>query len=72
MSEWTIHWGYSWHKNLYGDADVAYPGAVNNVSFVDGHAKYIKLFFNPGISTAAFSYDTTAIPQSYDYQNAPD
>jgi prepilin-type N-terminal cleavage/methylation domain-containing protein/prepilin-type processing-associated H-X9-DG protein len=72
MSEWTIHWGYSWHKNLYGEADVAYPGAINNVSFVDGHAKYIKLYFNPGISTAAFTYDTSAIPQSYDYQNAPD
>ena len=69
MSEWTIHWGYSWHK---ADADDPKPGNINNVSFVDGHAKYIKLYFNPGISTAAFTYDTSSIPQSYDYQNAPD
>jgi prepilin-type N-terminal cleavage/methylation domain-containing protein/prepilin-type processing-associated H-X9-DG protein len=72
MSEWTIHWGYSWHKNKAGNTDLAYPGAVNNVSFVDGHAKYIKLFFDPAVSTAAFTYDTRVIPQSYDYQNAPD
>lgn len=72
MSEWPIHWGYSWHKNLYGETDVAYVGAQNNVSFVDGHARYIKLYFNPGISTAAFTYDTSAIPGGYDYQNAPD
>jgi prepilin-type processing-associated H-X9-DG protein len=69
MSEWTIHWGYTWHK---ADTDDPKPGNINNVSFVDGHAKYIKLYFNPGISTAAFTYDTSAIPQSYDYQNAPD
>jgi prepilin-type N-terminal cleavage/methylation domain-containing protein len=72
MSEWPIHWGYSWHKNRFGNVDVAYVDAVNNVSFVDGHAKYIKLFFNPGISTAAFTYATKDIPERYDYQNAPD
>ena len=24
MSEWPIHWAYSWHKNLYGEPDVSY------------------------------------------------
>jgi hypothetical protein len=72
MSEWTIHWSYSWHKNRYGEIDVSYVDSSNNVRFLDGHAKYIKLFFNPGISPAAFTYDTSAIPGNYDYQNAPD
>ena len=72
MSEWTIHWGYSWHKNRFGNTDVAYVDAINNVSFVDGHAKFIKLYFNPGINTAAFTYATKDIPPKYDYQNAPD
>ena len=73
MSEWTIHWGYSWHKNFYGNTDVPYPGAINNVSFVDGHAKYIKLYFVLGVNNnAPYTYDTAQIPPQYDYQNAPD
>jgi prepilin-type N-terminal cleavage/methylation domain-containing protein/prepilin-type processing-associated H-X9-DG protein len=75
MSEWPIHWGWSWHKNLNGIHDIPYNNAINNVSFVDGHAKYIKLFYNPGFGPAPFVYDTygaAGIPSSYDYQNAPD
>ena len=50
-----------------------YQGGAN-YTFVDGHAKYIKLFFNPG-NIAAYTYDTYGpggIPPNYDYQNAPD
>jgi prepilin-type N-terminal cleavage/methylation domain-containing protein/prepilin-type processing-associated H-X9-DG protein len=72
MSEWPIHWSYSWHKNLYGTHDVAYKDAIVNVSFVDGHAKFIKLYYNPGLGPAPFAYDTANIPGNYDYQNGPD
>ena len=72
MSEWPIHWDYSWHKNLYGEQDVSYNNAVVNVSFVDGHARAIKLFYSPLYGPAAFTYLTSQIPGGYDYQNGPD
>jgi prepilin-type processing-associated H-X9-DG protein len=74
MAEWAIHWCYSWHKNRYGEKDVTYKDAVVNVSFVDGHASYIKIYYNPALpeGDAAFTYSTSEIPGSYNYQNAPD
>ena len=72
MAEWPIHWGYSWHKSLTGNANISYNDAINNVSFVDGHAKYIKLYYNLAISDAPFSYSTSQIPANYGYQFAPD
>jgi prepilin-type N-terminal cleavage/methylation domain-containing protein/prepilin-type processing-associated H-X9-DG protein len=72
MSEWPIHWCYSWHKNLYGEQDVTYNNAVVNVSFVDGHARYIKLYYTALYGPAAYSYLTGQIPSQYDYQNGPD
>jgi prepilin-type N-terminal cleavage/methylation domain-containing protein/prepilin-type processing-associated H-X9-DG protein len=72
MAEWPIHWGYSWHKSLTGDQNISYNDAINNVSFVDGHAKYIKLYYNPAISTSPFVYTTAQLPGKYDYQFAPD
>jgi len=78
MSEWPIHWGYSWHKSLTGDANIPYNNAVDNVSFVDGHARAIKLYYNPASGLPPFCYATysapgqAAIPPGYDWQNAPD
>ena len=72
MAEWPIHWGYSWHKSLTGTANIPYNDAINNVSFVDGHAKYIKLYYNLAITDAPFTFDTAQIPGKYDYQFAPD
>ena len=72
MAEWPIHWGYSWHKSLTGTANIPYNDAINNVSFVDGHAKYIKLYYNAAITDAPFSFSTSQIPAKYDYQFAPD
>jgi prepilin-type N-terminal cleavage/methylation domain-containing protein/prepilin-type processing-associated H-X9-DG protein len=72
MSEWPIHWCYSWHKNRYGEQDVTYNNAVVNVSFVDGHARYIKLYYSALYGPAAFTYLTSQIPGQYDYQNGPD
>ena len=72
MSEWPIHWSYSWHKSRTGDANISYRDAIDNVSFVDGHASYIKLFYNATLGPAPFAYPTPQIPASYNYQNGPD
>ncbi len=74
MAEWPFHWSYSWHKSLTGNKDISYKDAVVNVSFVDGHAAYIKIFYDPALPNgdAPFAYDTVNIPSSYNYQNAPD
>ena len=74
MSEWPIHWSYSWHKSRTGDQDISYKDALCNVSMVDGHAQYIKIYYNPAVpdGDAPFAYKTADIPDSYGYQNAPD
>ncbi len=73
MAEWPIHWGYSWHKNQkYGTLDQPHKDAVVDVGFVDGHASFIKLFYSPFLGDRVFTYATGAIPQSYNYQFAPD
>ncbi|MDB6121550.1 MAG: Type secretory pathway pseudopilin PulG-like protein [Pedosphaera sp.] len=72
MGEWPIHWGYSWHKSLTGTDNITYSDAINNISFVDGHAQYIKLYYNPFLGLYPFAYATKDIPGRYDYQFAPD
>jgi prepilin-type N-terminal cleavage/methylation domain-containing protein/prepilin-type processing-associated H-X9-DG protein len=72
MAEWPIHWSFSWHKSLTGNANVSYKDAIANVSFVDGHASYIKLYYNATLGPAPFAYPTLQIPASYNYQNGPD
>jgi prepilin-type N-terminal cleavage/methylation domain-containing protein len=72
ISEWPIHWGFSWHKSLTGKANIPYDNAIDNVSFVDGHAAYIRLFYKASDGAAPASYPTKAIPDSYGYQNGPD
>jgi len=72
MAEWPIHWGYSWHKSRTGEQNIPYNEAVNNVSYVDGHASYIKLYYNPILGPYPFAYATADIPAKYDYQFAPD
>ena len=72
MAEWPIHWGYSWHKSLTGQDNIPYNDAINNISYVDGHAKYIKLYYNPTLGAYPFAYATKDIPANYDYQFAPD
>ena len=78
MSEWPIHWGYSWHKSLTGEANIPYNNAVDNVSFVDGHASYIRMYYSAATSLPPLAYFTyfssgqAYIPGGYDWQNAPD
>ena len=72
MAEWPIHWGYSWHKSRTGDENIPYNEAINNISYVDGHAGYIRLYYNPVLGPYPFAYATKDIPGKYDYQFAPD
>jgi hypothetical protein len=74
MSEWPIHWSYSWHDNRYGNQDVPFADALVQVSQVDGHAKTIKVYYNLALPTGVypFTYATKDIPGSYEYQFAPD
>jgi len=72
MSEWPIHWSYSWHKSLTGNANIPYNNAIDNISFVDGHAAYIRLYYNPAYGAAPAEYTTQQIPAGYNYQNGPD
>ncbi len=72
MSEWPIHWGYSWHKSQTGNLNIPYNNAIDNVSFVDGHAAYIKIFYKAALGNAPYAYQTKDIPAEYNYQNGPD
>jgi prepilin-type N-terminal cleavage/methylation domain-containing protein len=78
MAEWPIHWSYSWHKNKagYGKTDVAFTDALVSVSFVDGHAAFIKVYYDPnpfsGGGVNPYAYATSKIPEKYGYQVAPD
>ncbi|MEP6662649.1 MAG: type II secretion system protein [Verrucomicrobiota bacterium] len=75
MAEWPLHFAYSWHKNeKYGSEDVTHKDAVIDVGFVDGHASFIKAYFDPAnpLGESVYAYPTTSIPQNYGYQFAPD
>ncbi|HEV7926295.1 MAG TPA: type II secretion system protein [Verrucomicrobiae bacterium] len=72
MAEWCFTWAYSWHNSLTGENNVSYNNAIANVSFVDGHASYIKAYYKTADGTAPFAYPTDEIPGSCGYQNAPD
>jgi prepilin-type N-terminal cleavage/methylation domain-containing protein/prepilin-type processing-associated H-X9-DG protein len=72
MAEWPLQWAYSWHDNLYKSQDVQYSNAIVNCAFVDGHASFIKCFYNPVDGTAPIAYPNSEIPGYCNYQNAPD
>jgi type II secretory pathway pseudopilin PulG len=63
---------FSWHDpSSHGTANVdgtLYNDSKNVVSFVDGHASYIKMYWKPGEGIACW-YNP---PSSYDYQWSPD
>jgi prepilin-type N-terminal cleavage/methylation domain-containing protein/prepilin-type processing-associated H-X9-DG protein len=72
MSEWPIHWGYSWHRSQTGQDNISMNNSVVNVSFVDGHASAVKVYYVWYGPPAPFAYATSQIPGGYDYQNGPD
>jgi hypothetical protein len=42
------------------------------ISFVDGHAAFTKVYYNQVDGKLPVNYPTKDIPAIYDYQNAPD
>ena len=64
MMEWTAHGPLSWHKSRTGSKNQPfYNDAENVVGFVDGHAGFIKIYYD-GINAA---YTRDPIP-GYDYK----
>jgi prepilin-type N-terminal cleavage/methylation domain-containing protein len=78
MAEWSFSWALSWHKSLTGNANISYSDALNNLSFVDGHAASIKTYYDATSGVYPGGYYTYAssgqpyIPAGYNYQNGPD
>jgi prepilin-type N-terminal cleavage/methylation domain-containing protein/prepilin-type processing-associated H-X9-DG protein len=72
ICEWCCTWAYSWHYSLTGQAYLSYSNAFGNVSFVDGHAGFIKCYYNQADGTSPMAYPTSDIPPAQGYQNAPD
>ena len=69
IMEWPVHWAWSWHKNRFGAKDIPFPDSENNVSFIDGHATYIKLYYDPA-KARPFENDPPPLAK-YDYQWSP-
>jgi prepilin-type N-terminal cleavage/methylation domain-containing protein len=70
---------YSWHepKRPFSAQNSVFNDAKNMVSFVDGHARYIKIYWNTNrIMSGGISYITDAVdydpPAGYDYKWSAD
>jgi prepilin-type N-terminal cleavage/methylation domain-containing protein len=63
---------FSWHApsshGVAHDDGTLYNDSKNVVSFVDGHANYLEMYWNPGHGPAGW-YNP---PAGYDYQWSPD
>jgi prepilin-type N-terminal cleavage/methylation domain-containing protein/prepilin-type processing-associated H-X9-DG protein len=71
MAEWCFTWAYSWHSSTTGSANISKNGAIANVGFVDGHADYIRAYYDASDGTLPAAYSTDQIPSGCGYQNAP-
>jgi type II secretory pathway pseudopilin PulG len=68
MMEWSAHAPLSWHKSRTGKKNQPfYNDAENMVGFVDGHADFIKIYYD-GLNAA---YTRDPIP-GYNYKYSPD
>jgi prepilin-type N-terminal cleavage/methylation domain-containing protein len=69
VADYTAFWPFSWHKPREGDGQDPFPmefnDAMNMVGFADGHAGYVKIYFNNAIYFSACYYDP---PDGYDYK----
>ena len=70
---------YSWHdpQGPFSAANAVFSDARNMVSFVDGHANYIRIYRNTNrLSSGGVSYITSAAdydpPAGYDYKWSAD
>ena len=58
--EWPAFFGGSWHPLVNGD----YPDARNVLSFVDGHASFVKIYWDGLADSDPCNYEP---PAGYDY-----
>ena len=73
VAEMPAFFSYSWHepKHNPGEAGwLTFNNARNVVSFVDGHATYVKIYWNETLAASggwsfSMNYDP---PAGYDYQ----
>jgi prepilin-type N-terminal cleavage/methylation domain-containing protein len=78
IGEWSFSWAFSWHGSLNPNPDLPFNNCLNNLGFVDGHAAYLRIYYDtvsgayPGGYYTYASSGTPFIPGGYDYQNAPD
>jgi prepilin-type N-terminal cleavage/methylation domain-containing protein len=59
---------FSWHKPQKAGGDYRFPNSMNTVSYVDGHADYIRMYFDTNtyfMHLEAWNYNP---PAGYDYQ----
>jgi hypothetical protein len=68
VMEWSAHAPLSWHKSRTGRKNHPfYNNAENVVGFVDGHVKFIPIYYD-GVNPA---YSRDPIP-GYEYKYSPD
>ena len=76
IMESSLPYAESWHQRQPADGSVgayAFNGAGSNVVFIDGHAKFIKVYINPSFSNGCSSallgpYPLCYNPPSTGYQ----
>jgi len=78
IGEWSFSWAFSWHGSLHPNPNLPFNNCLNNLGFVDGHAAYLKIYYDrvaggyPGGYYTYASSGAPFIPAGYDYQNGPD
>lgn len=60
VGEYPAFWGGSWHPLLRG----ASPGARDNLTFIDGHAGFTRIYWNGVARSHPADYEP---PAAYDY-----
>jgi prepilin-type N-terminal cleavage/methylation domain-containing protein len=66
VAEISALWPWSWHEpHLLPPGDMGVNNAKNMVSFADGHASYIPIYWNTNYNIQTYFYDP---PVSYDYK----
>jgi prepilin-type N-terminal cleavage/methylation domain-containing protein len=69
VADYPAFWPFSWHEPQPGLGEtyftMEFSNAMNMVAFVDGHASYTKIYWDPDISFSTCLYDP---PADYNYK----
>jgi prepilin-type N-terminal cleavage/methylation domain-containing protein len=70
VADFSAFWPFSWHQPIRPTPSQPYfCDAPNMVSFVDGHARYIKMYWDTDYNLTTCFYDP---PAGYDYKWSAD